>query len=235
MNSARCTLLVDVVLRAALAVLCLAALPLPAQAQPARETGLPADIDPESLSRLPALTRDALDDEGKAVWDYVVGDGPRPLTGPAAVSMHSPKVAEAFQMLNQYLRNAGVLEPRDYEIAIMQAAREFEQPYEWSAHEGASRRIGVPDAVIDIIKYDREIAGIGERDALILRFARALLREHRVSSELYAEVVDVFGQQGMVELATIMGDYIMVGFVLTAADQHLPPNLPNTLPERTAE
>jgi hypothetical protein len=36
----------------------------------------------------------------------------------------------------------------------------------------------------------------------------------------------------MVELATIMGDYIMVGFVLTAADQHLPPNMTNTLPER---
>jgi len=203
-----------------------------ALAQPASSQTLPADINPESLSRLPALTRDALDDEGKRVWDYVVGDGPRPLTGPAAVSMHSPKVAEAFQMLNQYLRNAGVLEPRDYEVAIMSAAREFEQPYEWSAHEGASRRIGVPEDVIETIKFNREPVGLGERDTIIIRFARALLREHRVSSELYASVVEQFGQQGMVELATIMGDYVMVGFVLTAADQHLPPNLTNTLPGR---
>ena len=100
-------------------------------AQSAADSALPADIDAESLSRLRALTRDELDAEGQRVWDYVVGTGPRPLTGPAAVSMRSPKVAEAFQMLNQYLRNAGVLEPRDYEVAVMQAAREFEQAYEW--------------------------------------------------------------------------------------------------------
>ena len=203
-----------------------------ASGQSTTERVLPGDVDPESLSRLPALTRDELDDEGKAAWDLVVGDGPRPLTGPAAVSMHSPKVAEAFHLLNQYLRFNGVLESRDFEVAIMQAAWEFEQPYEWSAHEGAARRLGIPDSVIDAVKYDGGLEGLPERDALILRFARALLRDHEVGSELYAEVVETFGRRGMVDLATIMGDYIMVGFVLTAADQHLPPNLPNTLPER---
>lgn len=203
-----------------------------AQAQPAPDAALPADIDPESLSRLPALRREELDEEGKAAWDLVVGDGARPLTGPAAVSMYSPKVAEAFHLLNQYLRFNGILEDRDFEVAIMQAAREFEQPYEWSAHEGAARRLGIPDAVIDAIKYDRDLTGLPDRDRLILRFARALLREHEVDSALYADIVEQFGQQGMVDLATIMGDYVMVGFVLTAADQHLPPNLPNTLPTR---
>lgn len=203
-----------------------------AQAQSDTDRILPADVDPESLSRLPALTRDELDEEGKAAWDLVVGDGPRPLTGPAAVSMHSPKVAEAFHILNQYLRFNGILDARDYEVAIMQAAWEFEQAYEWSAHEGAARRLGIPDAVIDAIKYDRDLAGLPDRDRLILRFARALLRDHEVGPELYADVVATFGRRGMVDLATIMGDYIMVGFVMTAVDQHLPPNLPNTLPAR---
>ncbi|HEX6999923.1 MAG TPA: hypothetical protein VF322_17460 [Gammaproteobacteria bacterium] len=203
-----------------------------AHAQSDSGAALPADIDAESLSRLPALTRDELDEDGKRAWDLVVGDGPRPLTGPAAVSMYSPKVAEAFHILNQYLRNDGVLAQRDYEVAILQAAWEFEQAYEWSAHEAAARRIGVPDAVIDTIKYDREPAGLGEKDALIVRFARALLRDHEVDSGLYAEVIEQFGQQGMVELATIIGDYVMVGFVLTAADQHLPPGREDTLPRR---
>jgi 4-carboxymuconolactone decarboxylase len=203
-----------------------------AHTQAVPDPALPADIDPESLSRLPALAREELDEEGKAAWDLVVGDGLRPLTGPAAVSMHSPKVAEAFHLLNQYLRFNGVLEARDYEVAILQAAWEFEQAYEWSAHEGAARRLGVPDVVIDAVKYDRDLAGLPDRDRLILRFARALLRDHAVGSELYAEVVGEFGRRGMVDLATIMGDYIMVGFVLTAADQHLPANLPNTLPAR---
>lgn len=206
---------------------------LPAvHAQSPAERALPPDVNPESLSRLPALTRDALDDEGRAAWDLVVGDGPRPLTGPAAVSMHSPKVAEAFHHLNQYLRFSGALEPRDYEVAVLQAAWEFEQAYEWSAHERAARSLGVPDVVIDTIKYDRSHEGIGGKDGMILSLARALLRNHEVSAELYAEVVAEFGQRGMVDLVTIMGDYIMVGLVMTAVDQHLPANLPNTLPPR---
>jgi 4-carboxymuconolactone decarboxylase len=191
--------------------------------QQSANRSLPLDIDPESLSRLPALTPDQLDPEGKAAYNLVVGDGPRPLTGPAAVSMHSPKVAEAFHHLNQYLRFNGVLEPRDYEVAIMQAAWEF---------EGASRRIGVPEDVINAIKFDTSPDELGAKDRAIIRFARALLREHKVSSELYAEIVGYFGERGMVDLATIMGDYIMVGLVMTAADQHLPPNMTNTLPPR---
>jgi 4-carboxymuconolactone decarboxylase len=202
------------------------------KAQPGADRALPADVDPESLSRLPALRREDLDEAGKAAWDLVVGDGPRPTTGPAAVSMHSPKVAEAFHILNQYLRNDGLLEARDYEVAILQAARDFDQAYEWSAHEAAARRIGVPDAVIDTIKYDRDIGELPAKDVAIVRFARALLREHRVSPALYAEIVGHFGQQGMVELATIMGDYIMVGLVLTAADQHLPAGREDTLPRQ---
>jgi 4-carboxymuconolactone decarboxylase len=200
--------------------------------QTVNERSLPADIDPESLSRLPALTRAELDEAGREAWDLVVGDGPRPVTGPAAVSMHSPRVAESFHRLNQYLRNGSVLESRDFEIAVLVAAWEFEQPYEWSGHEGAARRVGVPQAVIDTIKFDREPENLTERDAAIIRFARALLRDHQVSSELYADVVALFGQQGMVELATTLGDYIMVGLVLTAADQHLPATMQNTLPER---
>jgi 4-carboxymuconolactone decarboxylase len=204
----------------------------PCHAQSEQSAALPADIDPESYSRLPALSRDELDAEGQRVYDLVVGDGPRPLTGPAAVSMYSPKVAEAFHILNQYLRNDGVVPQRYYEVAILHAAWEFEQAYEWSAHESAARRIGVPDAVIDTIKYDREPAGLEKRDELIIRFGRALFRNHEVDAELYAEFVGEFGQQGMVELATVMGDYVMAGLVLTAVDQHLPPGRTDTLPER---
>lgn len=217
--------------QASTALLGLAAASL-CQAQANERGALPADIDPESYSRLPALSRDDLDAEGKRAYDLVVGDGPRPLTGPAAVSMYSPKVAEAFHILNQYLRNDGVVEQRYYEVAILQAAWEFEQAYEWSAHEGAARNAGVPEAVIDTIKHDREIRGLDAKDEVIIRFGRALFRDHEVGSELYSQVVEHFGRQGMVELATIMGDYVMAGLVLTAADQHLPPGRENTLPER---
>ena len=125
-----------------------------------------------------------------------------------------------------------MLPARQYEVAILVAAWEFEQQYEWSAHEPAALRVGVPQQVVDTIKFDREPTGLGADDALIIRFGRALLREHRLSSELFAEAVERFGEQGVVELATVIGDYVMAGLVLTAVDQHLPPDRPPLLPPR---
>ena len=203
-----------------------------ALAQGSGAAALPPDIDPESLSRLSALTRDDLDAEGQAIYDRIIGDDPPPKTGPRAVTLYSPKVAAAFADLNDFLRYNGDLSPRHTEVAILVAAWEIEQQYEWSAHEPAALRFGAPQAVVDTIKYDREPVGLSPEETLIIKFGRQLLREHKLDSELFAEAVRLFGEKGTVELATVIGDYVMAGIVLTAIDQHLPPDRPALLPPR---
>jgi 4-carboxymuconolactone decarboxylase len=193
---------------------------------------LPPDIHPVSLTRLPPLARADLDDEGKAVYDRIVGDGPTPTTGPVALSLYSPKIAQAFSDLNGFLRYNGELSPRFTEVAICVAAWEIEQQYEYSAHEPAALRYGAPQAVIDTIKYDREPVGLSPEETVIIKVGRQLMREHKLDSNLYAEAVALFGRKGLVELVTVMGDYVMVGMVLTAIDQHLPESRPALLPPR---
>jgi 4-carboxymuconolactone decarboxylase len=204
----------------------------PASAQEKADMPLPPDIDPVSLTRLPPLTRADLDDEGKAVYDRIVGDGPAPTTGPVAVSLYSPKVAAAFSDLNGFLRYNGALSPRHTEVAILVATWEIQQQYEYSAHEPAALRFGAPQAVIDTIKYDREPEGLSPEETLIIKLGRQLMREHKVDSDLFAEAVERFGRTGTVELVTVMGDYVMVGMVLTTIDQHLPEDRPARLPPR---
>ena len=80
------------------------------------------------------------------------------------------------------------------------------------------------------MKYNRDVVGLPERDASVIRLARALFRDHKVSSELWAKTVEFFGRQGAVEIVTTMGDYAMVGFLLTAVDQQLPPERKPLLP-----
>jgi 4-carboxymuconolactone decarboxylase len=193
---------------------------------------LPKDIDPQSLSRLPVVQRDSLDADGKRIYDMLAGGEGKTVTptGPAAISLQSPKVAEAIQMLNQYLRFHGVLKPRDYEVAILVAAREFDQEYEWSGHEMGARAAKVPDAVIDVIKNKEAALRLSDRDTLIITFARDSFQQHRIGSDVYARAVEMFGKQGTLELATIIGDYAMAAIMLNATDQHLPPGRENTLP-----
>jgi alkylhydroperoxidase family enzyme len=193
---------------------------------------LPDDIDPVSRSRLPALTRADLDAEGQAIYDRIIGDNPPPKTGPRAVTLYSPKVAAAFADLNDFLRYNGDLSPRHTEVAILVAAWEIEQQYEYTAHEPAALRYGAPQAVIDTIKFDREPVGLTPEETLIIKFGRQLLREHKLDSELFAEAVERFGATGTVELATVMGDYVMAGIVLTAIDQQLAEGTPALMPTR---
>ncbi len=203
-----------------------------ASAQQNAATSLPPDVNPVTLTRLPQLTRADLDDEGKAIYDKIVGDGPVPTTGPVSMSLYSPKVALAFNDLNGFLRYNGDLSPRHTEVAICVAAWEIQQQYEYSAHEPAALRYGAPQAVIDTIKFDREPVGLSPEETVIIKVGRQIMREHKLDSELYAEAVRLFGRKGLVEMVTVMGDYVMVGMVLTAIDQHLPPNRPALLPPR---
>jgi 4-carboxymuconolactone decarboxylase len=199
---------------------------------PAAATVLPKDVDPQSFSRLPMVKRDDLDGDGKRIYDMLAGGEGKTVgaTGPAAISLYSPKVAESIQMLNQYLRFHGVLKPRDFEVAILVAAREFDQQYEWSGHEMGARNAKVPQPVIDTIKYNKDIAGLSDRDTLLITFARDSFHRHRISPDLYAKTVETFGKQGTLELATIIGDYAMAAIMLNATDQHLPPSRENLLP-----
>ena len=66
----------------------------------------------------------------------------------------------------------------------------------------------------------------------MIRLGRALFRDHKVTPDLWARVVEQFGRQGAIEVTTIMGDYVMVGFLLTAVDQQLPPDRQPLLPPR---
>jgi 4-carboxymuconolactone decarboxylase len=196
------------------------------------QSALPPDIHPVSLTRLPPLQRADLDEEGRRIWDVVAGPGgTMPKLGPPPATMYSPKAAEPIQALNQYLRKS-IVGPRFFELGALTAAREFDQQYEWSGHEPAGLRAGLEQSVIDVVKFNRDVAGLAEKDATVIRLGRALFRDHRVSPELWAKTVELFGRNGAVELTTIMADYAMVGFILTAVDQHLPPERKPLLPAR---
>jgi len=195
---------------------------------------LPADIDPQSFSRLPLIQREKLSGDALRVYDAVVGkdangkDRPTPPLGPAATSLISPGVALPMNHLNQYLRNP-VVGTAMYQLCTLIAAREFDEPYEWNSHEGGAKRANVDQKSIDAIKFNRPLDGVPEKDALVIRFGRAIFQDRKVPSELYAKVVEAFGQQGMFELTAIMGDYAMAAIMLRAVDQHVP-NVTSELP-----
>jgi 4-carboxymuconolactone decarboxylase len=212
-------------MRVRLLVLVLASLPAIAQTQSAPpQAALPPDIDPVTLSRLPWVTPDDLDEEGKKLLASRPQAKPGP--GPTHLTSYSPRE-----------RSLGIptgvnspVGPRFFQLAVLIIAREIDQQYEWSAHEPAGLRQGLEQSVIDVVKYNRPVTGLSDKDATLITFGRTLYREHKVSSELWKKMVGLFGRQQTVQLMMIMGDYFRVGFMMNAVDQHLPAERKALLP-----
>jgi 4-carboxymuconolactone decarboxylase len=203
-----------------LCVLLLAALPL----VPQEKNSLPPDIDPVTLSRLPPVSAADLDEDGKRLLAARTNYTPGP--GPGHVSIYSPRELD----LGIPSGEKSPVGRRYFQIAVLITARELDQQYEWTAHELAGRRQGLEQSVIDIVKYNRDVASLSAKDATLITFGRALFREHRVSSELWASMVSQFGRQRTVQLMMIMGEYFKAGFMMNAVDQHLPPGRDALLP-----
>lgn len=198
----------------------LVALPIVAEAQ----APLPPDIDPVTLSRLPPVTPQDLDDEGKKLLaarpDFKAGPGP------THVTIYSPN----GRTLGIPTGENSPVGARFFQLAVLIMAREIDQQYEWSAHEPAGRRQGLEQPVIDVVKFNRPVTGLSEKDATFITFGRTLYREHKVTSDLWAKMVGLFGRQHTVQLMMIMGDYFRVGFMMNAVDQRQPPTREALLP-----
>jgi 4-carboxymuconolactone decarboxylase len=87
--------------------------------------------------------------------------------------------------------------------------------------------------VIDRVRYDRDVTGLPDQDALVIEFGRALFRQHKIDAGLYRRVIEHFGQKGLVDLTLTLGDYVMTAFLLNAVDQQLPPGRTANLPARS--
>ena len=190
----------------------------------AQSPPLPPDIHPVTLSRLPPPTPEDFDEEGRRVLaarpDFVAAPGP------PHVTIYSPRE----RSLGIPTGTDSPVGARYFQLAVLIIARQIDQQYEWSAHEPAGRRQGLEQNVIDVVKYNRDVAGLSDKDATLITFGRTVYREHRVSSDLWQKMIDHFGRQHTVQLMMIMGDYFRVGFMMNAVDQHLPPEREALLP-----
>ena len=109
-------------------------------------------------------------------------------------------------------------------------ARELDHQFEWTAHEPAALREGLEPAIIDVVKYRKPVSGLGTREALIIRFGREVFGDRKVRSDTFAQAVEAFGREGVVNLAALMGEYAKTAVILDAVDQQLHPDQHPLLP-----
>lgn len=189
------------------------------------------DIDPESLARLPRVEREDLNDEGKRAFDTYVSPGTgyeTGLRGPIGMWMHSPVLAQAMFDVRERVRYGTAKDQRLTELTIITAAREFNNQYEYTAHEPLAISAGLEQDIIDIVRFRQPLdssvttIGLGDKERTIIHFTRELVSEEKVSSGTFEKAIQLFGREGVVDLAGLVGYYSFVAMTLKTFDVQRP-------------
>ena len=151
------------------------------------QSQLPADLDSQSRARLPYLKKSDMDAKGQKIFDTLPGAGKDEiLHGPLAFASYNPAVGQALHDLHDAAVPGGTLDPHTRELAILVACRETNYNLEWNAHEAIGLKAGLDAKLIDVVRYNRPLAGLNEKDATVIRFGRQMLHDKKVDSATFA-------------------------------------------------
>jgi len=181
------------------------------------------------MSRLPYLRYDELDENGREVWDGVVGSRGDQLINPAGglvgpfnAFVQAPGVGGQMSALGAEVRFRTSIERRLTEVAIITVGARWQAEFEWWAHARMAREHGVPEAVVDAIRTGQAPPFEAADERVVYDVARELTSAGRVGPAAYAAAHELLGDRGMVELVSICGYYTLISFLLNAFEVPLP-------------
>ena len=168
--------------------------------------------------RMPLPPMESMTPEQKAAAQALI-DGPRKgVYGPFLPLMRSPVLLDRVARVGEYLRFESVLDARIRELVTAAAARHVGNQFEWHMHAPLAVKAGDDAGAIDALRQGaRPATGLKDDEALALDFALELLRTNGSSEPTYERAVRSFGENGVVELTTLIGYFVMVNWLMNVA------------------
>jgi 4-carboxymuconolactone decarboxylase len=149
--------------------------------------------------------------------------------GPYDGWLLSGDLSRIVNQLVHYVQHDTTLDKGLSELVICIAGRWYEANLEWAGHALSALRNGVPQSVLDDLLAGRRPTGTLEQE-LAYDVSMALLGEHRLSDELYAQAVNQFGERGLMDIVATLGSYSLVSMTLDAFECKTAPAVPSVFP-----
>jgi len=182
--------------------------------------------------RLKGLTPDQFSDAQRGVYAALTGgergktanlaheDGS--LIGPFNALLYSPEIGNRLQHLGEALRFSNSLDRKLVEIATLCVGRTHKAQFEWWAHERLAKAAGLTQEQINAIKQDAGPNFETDTEALVYRASQEVLTTSHLSDSTYATLKNAVGEQGVMDLITLIGYYTIISYVLNIFDVPLP-------------
>lgn len=179
---------------------------------------------PGAAERLPMPAREAMSEAQKAAADELIAGPRKAVFGPFIPLLRSPELMSRVGKLGEYLRFDSTLDARIRELSTCIAARHTGNQFEWVMHVPLALKAGVAQATLDAVGDGRYPVGLPEDEAAAAALSLEMLANHGVSDATYQRSLAAFGEQGLVELCTLVGYFAMICWVMNVART---PALPN--------
>ena len=172
----------------------------------------------DARERMPLPAAADMNEAQRAAAQALI-DGPRKgVYGPFLPLLRSPELLDRVARVGEYLRFESGLDARIRELVSAATARHVGNQFEWHMHAPLAVKAGVDASAIDALRQGaRPASGLKDDEALALDFALELLRTNGSSELTYERAVRSFGEQGVVELTTLVGYFTMVNWVMNVA------------------
>lgn len=179
------------------------------------------------MTRIKILTRDDMNEEQGKVYDDIQAAG-GPLGGPYWAYIRNPTLMRLAQEVSNCLR-ASDLSNRERQIAVLAVVRHWGGEYPWAVQVKASLAAGVDQHIVDAIN-DRQTPDLTDpREAAAYGVAKELLADNGLSDTTYANAAGLFGEEELVALVAVIGQFSMVCCTANAFDVTPPDSEPARL------
>jgi len=188
--------------------------------------GFALSLNLGAQDRMPVIPPEKMTQaQKKAVQDYK-DLRKQDLTGPPwSVILRVPDLIVPSLQLRLHNLNNSSLSPKLTEFAIMIAARQWTNNFEWNAHSSLAAKAGLSPAILAAVADGRRPEQMAGDEELIYDFCNELLHNQSVSDATYASMLAKFGEPGIVEAASLEGYYTYLSMIMNTARSPLAPGI----------
>lgn len=174
------------------------------------------------MARIGKVNADELTPRQRQLHDELLRSRQRDsLTGPFAVLIQTPDIAEPTDRLVDYFRRSPKLGRRLVELIILLVVGDAGAQYAWSVHAPTALKEGLTQDTIDAIRARREPNFAREDERLIYAVVMELLATKTLGAATFARAKAAFGEIGVIEAIACVGLYGMIGLLLNGFE--IPP------------
>ena len=179
------------------------------------------------MTRIAVLKREQMDAEQGRVFDEAKAAG-GPVGGPYWAYIRFPKLMALAQDFSNCLGQGG-LSKRERQIAVLAIARFWGAAYPWAAQTRAALNIGLEQKIIDDINARTAPKDLSARERMAYDVAVALLKDHKLSDDMYGQAAKLFNEKELVTLIASVGQFSMTCLTTLAYDCTPTDDMPHRL------